>query len=182
MAEHTKSLIDEFVDLVESETAEVYTNVTESVAKAEVPEGTEKLEEANMGEFVEVLAERDEQIQLLAEAATQAQEANEDLGKKVEELEEKLIAVTSKAVAEKKLQESGLPVTMKKRLLTSLIGSDPDEMDAIIQESKTMFAEISEELTPKGTVRGLGDGNDKTTKEIRQTKLDNLFGILEEKK
>jgi hypothetical protein len=177
MAEHTKALIDEFVDLVESETAEVYANVTESVAKEEIPEGTEKLEEADMNDFAQALAERDEQIQLLSEAAGQAQEANVEMGKRVEELEEKLIAVTSKAVAEKKLQESGLPVSMKKRLMQSLIGADPDEMDAIIQESKTMFAEITEENTPKGTVRGLGTGDDKTVS--RQTKLDNLFGILD---
>lgn len=177
MAEHTKALIDEFVDLVEGETAEVYANVTESVASEEIPEGTEKLEEADMSEFAQAIAERDEQIQLLAEAAGQAQEANEEMGKRVEELEEKLIAVTSKAVAEKKLQESGLPVSMKKRLMQSLIGADPDEMDEIIQESKTMFTEITEEAAPKGTVRGLGTGEDKTVS--RQTKLDNLFGILD---
>jgi hypothetical protein len=177
MAEHTKALIDEFVDLVESETAEVYANVTESVAKEEIPEGIEKLEEADMNDFAQALAERDEQIQLLSEAAGQAQEANVEMGKRVEELEEKLIAVTSKAVAEKKLQESGLPVSMKKRLMQSLIGADPDEMDAIIQESKTMFTEITEETAPKGTVRGLGTGDDKAVS--RQTKLDNLFGILD---
>jgi len=178
MAEHTKALIDEFVDLVESETADVYTNVTESVAQTEIPEGTEKLEEADMSEFAQVIAERDEQIQLLAEAAGQAQESNEEMGKRIEELEEKLIAVTSKAVAEKKLQESGLPVGMKKRLLQSLIGADPDDMDEIIQESKTLYSEITEEATPKGTVRGLGDGGTKTV-ESRQTQLDKLFGVLD---
>lgn len=177
MAEHTKALIDEFVDLVESETAEVYANVTESVANEEIPVGTKQLEEADMDEFAQALAERDEQIRLLSEAAGQAQESNEEMGNRVEELEEKLIAVTSKAVAEKKLQESGLPISMKKRLMQSLIGADPDEMDAIIQESKTMFTEIAEETAPKGTVRGLGTSEDKAVS--RQTKLDSLFGILD---
>jgi len=50
-------------------------------------------------------------------------------------------------------------------------------MDQIIQESKTMFTEISEETTPKGTVRGLGTGDDKSVS--RQTKLDSLFGVLD---
>jgi hypothetical protein len=181
MAEHTKSLIDEFVDLVESETAEVYANVTESVANGEAPEGATTITESDMGEFAQVLAERDEQIQLLAEAATQAQESNKELDGRIQELEEKLIAVTSKAVAEKKLQESGLPVGMKKRLMSSLIGADPDAMDEIIQESKALYEEISKEVAPsKGPVRGLGDGEG-SKGESRQTKLDALFGILETK-
>ena len=150
---------------------------TESVANGEGAEGDQKLEEGGMEEFAEILGERDEQIQLLAEAATQAQEANEEMGQRIEELEEKLIAVASKAVAEKKLQESGLPVGMKKRLLQSLIGADPDDMDEIIQESKVLFSEITEEATPKGSVRGLGDGT--KTAESRQVHLDKLFGVLD---
>jgi hypothetical protein len=179
MAEHTKSLIDEFVDLVESETAEVYTDVTEAAAKEEAPEGVEHLEEVDMSEFAKVLGERDEQINLLAEAATQAQDDNKEMGKRIEELEEKLIAVTSKAVADKKLQESGLPIGMKKRLMQSLIGADPDDMDTIIQESKALYAEIQEETTTKGAVRGLGDGNKGDDKTSKQTQLDKLFGVLD---
>jgi hypothetical protein len=99
------------------------------------------------------------------------------MGKRIEELEEKLIAVTSKAVAEKKLQESGLPVGMKKRLLQSLIGADPDDMDEIIQESKTLYSEITAEATSKGSVRGLGIAE--PDKGTRQTQLDKLFGVLD---
>jgi len=176
MAEGMKAIVNEFIDQVIGETAEMYESTLQGVGEVGgIPEG-EELEEGTQvpDGIMDVISERDRRIQELVEAVQAGQTGTEETDERIEQLENQLIAVTSNTVAERKLTEARIPDSFKLRLLPAMIGKSPDEMDTIIEEAEGFYQDVSKEFGQRDVV-GMGGSGDGTA-EDRQTNLDKLLG------
>ena len=175
MAEGMKQIVNEFIDQVIGETAQMYESTLQGVGEVGgIPEG-EAIEEGEVPDGVmDAIAQRDQRIQELIEAVQAGQEGSGETDERVEELENQLIAVTSNTVAERKLTEARIPDSFKLRLLPAMIGKSPDEMEAIIEEAEGFYQDVREEMGQRNVV-GMGGGDG--TGEDKQTSFDKLFGV-----
>jgi uncharacterized phage infection (PIP) family protein YhgE len=175
MAEGMKAIVNEFIDQVIGETAEMYESTLQGVGEVGISDGEELEESTEVPDgIMDAISERDRRIQELVEAVQAGQTGTEETDERIEELEKQLIAVTSNTVAERKLTEARIPDSFKLRLLPAMIGKSPDEMDTIIEEAEGFYQDVSKEFGQRDVV-GMGGSGDGTA-EDRQTNLDKLLG------
>lgn len=177
LAEGFKGIVNEFIDQVIGETAEMYESTLAGVDEVGgVPEG-EAIEEGQVPDGVmDAIADRDQRIQELVEAVKAGQEGSGETDERIEELENQLITVTSSTVAERKLTEARIPDSFKLRLLPAMIGKSPDEMDAIIEEAEGFYQDVRTEMGQKDVV-GMGGKDAEGDGKDKQTRFDSLFGV-----
>lgn len=176
MAEGMKQIVNEFIDQVIGETAQMYESTLQGIGEVGgIPEG-EPIEEGQVPDGVmDVIADRDQRIAELVEAVQAGQQGSGETDERVEELENQLIAVTSNTVAERKLTEARIPDSFKLRLLPAMIGKSPDEMETIIEEAEGFYQDVAKEMGHRNVV-GMG-GSDGKGGEEKQTSFDKLFGV-----